>query len=394
MAIDKSLILTLSYEVGVIAISTIATFLSPGIGGLLISGVIQILGDLGLEFANGGVPNNITWYITEFLTAFSPYFKEFKASKIESNILRKSEKILTFVEEQLQKVDDFLFESINKLKELPSKQFKLASGLTQDLEEEVKLIETQEIAREKFETKDVKIKVKKKVSSFTPNTKNPDSWIAGVGFEERERFGPRDIRGDLVIVYYVNNAHRVGYTLKPIEKIVLGRTSAGETVSGGKNNKDRYKKISVEKNLGKGKITRKVVFKGAKYFSDYLGFCKAGSWGGYYMRRWMVGLPGRKEQVNSLILFGSIWRVYSKIKTLTGDANDAIFNSKDFFTGKGKEYFGQTQFGSSYNKVTGVFSKTSNLKKNPIQSGGDFFKSKLEQRRDFSRENNLHKKRR
>ncbi len=394
MAIDKSLILTLSYEVGIIAISTISTFLTPGLGGLIISGVIQILGDLGLEFATGGIPNNIMWYLTEFLTAFSPYFKELKEAKVESNILRKTESALAFVEEKLQKVDDFLFDSIEKLKVTVGKQFKPSSGLTEDLEEEVKLIEAQEVAREKFQSSEAKIKVKKKVSSFTPNTKNVDSWIAGVGFEERARFGPRDIRGDLVIVYYVNNAHRVGYALKPIEKIVLGRTSAGETVSGGKNNKDRYRKVEIKKDISKGKMTRKVVFKGAKYFSDYLGFCKAGSWGGYYMRRWMVGLPGRKEQVNSLVLFGSLWRVYSKIKALSGDAKDVIFNSKDYFTGKGKEYFGQTQFGSSYNKVTDVFSKSNNLKNNPIQTSGDVFKSKFEQRRDFSRENNLHKKRR
>lgn len=388
MAISKELVMTIAFEVGVIAVSTIASFLIPGLGGLILSGALQFFGDLGIEFAGGQIPESPVWFITEFLAVFGPFFQEFKAAKLESTLLRDVEKGVITVEKTLQKIDDALFEGIEHLKNKASKAFNRSSGLTEDLEKEVKQIEQQEIAREKFGTD--KVKVKKKVVSFTPNTKNPDSWIAGIGFVERSRFGPRDIRGDLIITYYTNNAARIGYALKPIEKIVLGRTSAGETVSGGKNNKSRYRKLKREIRPD-GVEVRKVVFKDAKYFSDYLGFAKAGSWGGYYMRRWMVGLPGRKEAVNGLILFGSIWRVYSKLKSLAGDGKEIVFNSKEYFKGKGKEYFGSTQFGSRYNKVNDVFSKGNNLRTNPFRQTSDFVRPVLEKRRDNMRQNNIHK---
>ncbi len=391
MAINKELVITIAFEVGVISVSVIASFLIPGIGGLILSGAVQFLGDLGIEFMGGGLPSDPVWFLTEFLAVFGPFFEEFKAAKLEKTLLRSVEKSVLTVEKQLQKIDDALFDGIEYLKKQIGKQFKSSSGLTEDLEKEVKVIEQQEIAREKFGTD--KVKVKKKIASFTPNTKNPDSWIAGIGFTEKARFGPRDIRGDLIITYYENNHKRIGYTLKPIEKIVLGRTSAGERVGTDPkrtgSNKSRYRKITTNIDLSAVKV-RKIVFKGAKYFSDYLGFCKAGSWGGYYMRRWMIGLPGRKAAVNSLILFGSIWRVYSKIKSLAGDGKDLIFNSKDFFTGKGKEYLGSTQFGSKYNKVVDIFSKTNDLRSNPFKSGTDFIRPVLEQRRDSVRENRLH----
>lgn len=393
MAINRELVITIAFEVGVIAVSVIASFLLPGLGGLILSGAIQFLGDLGLELFNGGMPNDPVWFITEFLAVFGPYFKEFKATKLQSNLLRTVESGTAKVEKILQKVDDALVDGIEYLKKQSGKAFNSKSGLNRDLENEVRQIEQQETAREKFGMD--KVKVKDKIVSFTPNTKNPDSWIAGVGFVEKARFGPRDIRGDLVITYYVNNHKRVGYVLKPIEKIVLGRTSAGERVGSDVNktgsNKSRYRKVTVD--IDKSAVqVKKVIFKGAKYFSDYLGFCKAGSWGGYYMRRWMIGLPGRKPGVNSLLLFGSIWRVYSKLKALAGDGNDIIHNSQNYFSGKGKEVLGKTQLGMRYNKVVGAFSKANNIRQNPLNAGNDFARPALEQRRDKARQNTLHKK--
>lgn len=389
MSISNEMITTIAFEVGVIAVSTIASFLLPGLGGLLVSGAIQILGDLGLEFLAGGLPNDITWYLVEFLSVFGPFFQEFKNTKWLSSVLKPLEKATAKAERVLQKIDDALFEGIEFLKHKTEKQLaNRASGLSQDLENEIKVIEKQEITREKLGDG---VRVKKKIISFTPNTRDKNSWIAGVGFVEKARFGPRDIRGDLVVTYYTNNANRVGFARKPIEKIVLGRTSAGEVASGGKNNKSRYRTVSREIKHS-GTRVRKVVFKNAKYYSDYLGFCKAKSWGGYYMRRWMVGVPGAKQGTNAFILFGSIWRVKSKLNSLYGDANDLLFNPKGYFSAKAKEYFGTTQFGSKYNKVTGVFSQMNSIKDNPFAEGKNKLRQKGEQARDIARNNSVKKK--
>lgn len=390
MSISKEMLTTIAFEVGVIAVSTIASFLLPGIGGLVVSGAIQMLGDLGLEFVGGGLPSDLTWYIVEFLAVFGPFFQEFKNSKWLANILKPLEKATAKAEKVLQKIDDALFEGIEFLKKQTEKQFaNRASGLTQDLENEVKVVEKQELAREQLGNG---VRVKKKIVSFTPNTRSKDSWIAGIGFVEKIRLGPRDIRGDLIVTYYTNNTNRVGFALRPIEKIVLGRTSAGEVASGGKNNKDRYRSVKREVKHSGTRI-RKVVFKNAKYYSDYLGFCKAKSWGGYYMRRWMVGVPGAQTGINAFILFGSIWRVKSKLNSLYGDSKELIFNSKGYFSAKAKEYFGMTQFGSKYNKVYGVFSQAKNFKDNPFAESRSKIRQKAEQQRDITRTNSVRKKR-
>lgn len=94
------------------------------------------------------------------------------------------------------------------------------------------------------------------------------------------RLGPRDIRGDLIIKYYVNNHHRVGFKKIPIAEIVLGRTSGGERTggAGGQNtsNASRYRHVDVAKDPSKVKMVT-VVFKGARYYNDYLAFLKSHS---------------------------------------------------------------------------------------------------------------------
>lgn len=66
----------------------------------------------------------------------------------------------------------------------------------------------------------------------------------------------------------------------PIAEIVLGRTSGGEMTGGAgatrSANAQRYKTIPVEKDPAKVKMVT-VVFKGARYYNDYLPFCKAHS---------------------------------------------------------------------------------------------------------------------
>ncbi len=372
------LVKTIAFEFSTILVSTIASFLIPGLTGILISGLIQLTGDLGIELYGGGLPSDPTFYLTEFMAVFGPFFAEIKSAKLDSALLRSISKVTGKIEETLQKVDDALINAVEYLKLLPSKQFaNRASGLTQDLEAEVKVVEQQEIAREKFGEK---VKITKRIESITPNTKNPDSWIASVGFLEKSRLGPRDIRGDLIISYYVNNEKRVGFRLKKIGSNVLGRTSAV--------NKKNYSKVNIKKDMSIVKI-RKVVFSGARYYNDYLAFLKSHSWGGYYMRRWMIGTPGRKPGINGLILFGDIYRVWSKFKSTGADIKDIFADPKNLAIAKSNEFFGQTRFGSKYNQYKDYFSKANQYKTNPFSSGTDLFKSKGEQFRDKIREKGI-----
>lgn len=377
--------MAIAFEVGVIAISAFASFIIPGLGGLLVSGAIQLLGDIGIQLYGGGLPNDPLWFITEFLAVFGPYFQEMKFAKMEGSIMRSAAKGVTKVEEYLTKVDDALMSSIEFLKKKAAYQFTEKSGMSPAIESEVRQVEQQELAREKLGTKDTKIT--KKLNSFSPNTKNPLSWIAGVGFVEKARFGPRDIRGDLVISYYVNNQHRVGFKNVPIAKIVLGRTSGGERKE---SNKARYRQVLVKKDMSKVQI-RKVIFKGARYYNDYLAFLKSYSWGGYYMRRWMVGVPGRKSGTNALILFGSIYRVWSKFRAISGDVKDLAFDTKALVKAKSQEVFGSTRFGSQYNRVTGAFNKANSIHSNPLQETGGFFTEKANSRKESIRQNGLKK---
>lgn len=382
---DINIIKAIAFEVGVITVSALASFIIPGLGGLLISGLLQFLGDFGIQISGGELPSDPMWFITEFLAVFGPYFKEMKFAKMESSLLRSISKGVAKTEELLSKVDDALMSSIEYLKRKSSYQFVGRSGLTPALENEVRQVEQQELAREKFGIE--KTKITKKLNSFTPNTKNPDSWIAGVGFKETARFGPRDIRGDLIITYYVNNHHRVGFKKIPISKIVLGRTSGGERKE---SNQSRYKKIPIKKDMNIVRV-RKVVFKGARYYNDYLAFLKSYSWGGYYMRRWMVGVPGRKAGTNALILFGSVFRVWSKFRAISGDVKDLTTDTKALIASKSKEVFGSTRFGSKYNKVTGAFSKANSIHNNPLIESSNLFKEKLNSRRETIRQNKFKK---
>lgn len=383
MAIDSTLVKTLALEIGVIAVATIATFVIPGLGGVMLSSALTLLGDIGIELYGGGLPTDPIWYLTEILAVFGPYFQEIKAAKMESTLLRTTEKTVTKLDRGLTMIEDAAIESVEYLKKQSDNLFVQKSGLTKNVEKEVQQVEQQELAREHF--KDSDIKIKKRINSFTPNTKNPLSWIAGVGFKEKVRLGPRDIRGDLIITYYENNHHRVGFALKPISKIVLGRTSGGERKE---SNKARYRKVATKVDHSKVRL-RKVVFKNARYYGDYLAFLKAHSWGGYYMRRWMVGLPGRKAGTNALILFGNIWRVYSRLKTMTEDFRGAIIEPKQFFTDKSKEFFGQTRLGSKYNQYDGIFQKGKSVYENPLTEAANEFKSKSEIFRDKIKDRRL-----
>lgn len=382
---DTNIIKAIAFEVGIIAISALASFIIPGLGGIIVSGLIQFLGDLGIQINDGNTPSDPAWFITEFLMLFGPYFKEMTFAKTQSSLVRKLSMGVEKVEDFLTKVDESLMNSIEFLKKKSAYQFTSRSGYTPAIEEEVRQVEQQELAREKFGIE--KTKITKKLNSFTPNTKNPDSWIAGVAFVEKARFGPRDIRGDLIITYYVNNDKRVGFRKVPITKIVLGRTSGGERKD---SNQARYKKVSIDKDMNSVKI-RKVVFKGARYYNDYLAFLKSHSWGGYYMRRWMVGVPGRKAGINSLILFGSIYRVWSKFRAISGDAKDLTTDTKALIKSKSKEVFSTTRFGSKYNKVTGAFSKANSIQNNPMIEARSFFKEKSNSKKESIRQKGIKK---
>lgn len=173
MANNEELIKVIAFEVGIISVSVIATFLIPGLSGILISGLIQLAGDLGLEFVSGGLPTDASFYITELLAVFGPYFQEIKAAKLEGTILRTAESNVMKLEKALRKIDDAGQEAIEYLKKLTSNAFNRPSGLTENLEKEVADVERQEIAREKLGTD--RVKVKNLLNSFTPNTKNPES---------------------------------------------------------------------------------------------------------------------------------------------------------------------------------------------------------------------------
>lgn len=382
------IIKSIAFEVGIIAISLFASFIIPGLGGLIVSGITQFLGDLGIQLLGAGIPKDPQWWILEFLAVFGPYFSELKFAKTESSLLRFLEKGVKKVDNVLTKIDDVVISSVEYLKKKASYQFNKKSGFTQIIENEIRQVEQQELARSKFGLD--KTKITKKINSFSPNTKNPNSWIAGVGFQEKVRLGPRDIRGDLIITYYVNNDKRVGYVLKPISKIVLGRTSGGEKKE---SNKKRYKKQIISKDPSKVGI-RKVIFKGARYYNDYLAFLKSFSWGGYYMRRWMVGVPGKKEGINALILFGSIQRVWSKLQSLQGDFLSTLKNPLDYVKSKSQDVFNSTRFGSQYNKVYGIFSKGKSIKENPFIESKNFFIEKSKNYREKNRQINLKRKKR
>lgn len=383
-----NIIKSIAFEIGIIAISLFASFIIPGLGGLIVSGITQFLGDLGIQLLGTGIPKDPQWWIIEFLAVFGPYFSELKFAKTDSSLLRFLEKGAKKVDNVLTKIDDVVMSSVEFLKKKAGHQFNKKSGFTQVLENEIRQVEQQELARTKFGLN--KTKITKKINSFTPNTKNPDSWIAGVGFREKIRLGPRDIRGDLIITYYINNDKRVGFSLKPIANIILGRTSGGERKG---SNKSRYKKNIISKDVSKVGI-RKVIFKGARYYNDYLSFLKSYSWGGYYMRRWMIGVPGKKEGINALILFGSIQRVFSKIKALQGDLLGSIKNPLEYVKKKSTDVFNSTRLGSQYNKVYGTFSKGKSIKSNPFVESKNLLIEKSKSYRDKNRQINIRRKKR
>lgn len=56
---DLSVLESIAFDAGILAVSTMASFLIPGIGGVIVSGIIQIVGQtLGLEIMGQNLPTD------------------------------------------------------------------------------------------------------------------------------------------------------------------------------------------------------------------------------------------------------------------------------------------------------------------------------------------------
>ncbi|MCS5736577.1 UNVERIFIED_CONTAM: hypothetical protein RF648_18435 [Kocuria sp. CPCC 205274] len=56
---NLELLKSISFDIGILAISTLATFFIPGISGIIISGIIQITGQtLGIQINGGNLPSD------------------------------------------------------------------------------------------------------------------------------------------------------------------------------------------------------------------------------------------------------------------------------------------------------------------------------------------------